>query len=159
MVSLLNRGLRLMALNRLAYRSVSGLVLLAALALGPRSAGADPAGLWLDKDGTTIKVEACGQMLCAAIVALKPPNDPATGKPWTDKNNSDRKLRDRPLIGVPVFLEMQPDGAGRWSGKLYDSDRGTIVPGRVIEVSPDTLRVEGCLWMLCGGENLTRVGR
>ncbi len=148
-----------MALNRLAFVVVFGLVVLAVLALGIDCASADPIGLWLDKDGTTIKVEVCGQALCGAIVSLTPPNDPKTGKPWTDKNNSDRKLRDRPLVGVQVFLTMQPDGAGRWSGQLYDSDRGTTVTGHLIEVAPDTLRVEGCLLMLCGGENLTRVSK
>src|SRR5215471_9827534 len=99
-----------MALNRLAYTVAFGLVVLALVALAIDPAAADPIGLWLDKDGTTIRVQACGQALCGAIVALNPPNDPATGKPWTDKNNSDRTLRERPLIGVPVFLSMQPDG-------------------------------------------------
>jgi uncharacterized protein (DUF2147 family) len=146
-----------MALNRLAYPIISGLVLLAAIALGAQPVRADPAGLWIDKDGTTIKVEACGQQLCAVIVSLRPPNDPKTGRPWTDRNNSDPKLRERPLIGISVFIAMQPEGAGRWAGRLYDSDRGVIVPGHVIDVSPETLRVEGCLWMLCGGENLRRV--
>jgi len=148
-----------MALNRLAYAVAFGLVVLALLALTIDPVSADPIGLWLDKDGTTIRVQACGHALCGAIAALNPPNDPATGKPWTDKNNSDRALRDRPLIGVPVFLTMQPDGPGRWSGELYDSDRGTTVTGHLIELSADKLRVEGCLLVLCGGETLTRVGK
>jgi len=148
-----------MALNRFAYAVVFGLVVLALLALDIDPASADPIGLWLDKDGTTIRVQACGQALCGVIVALNPPNDPKTGRPWTDKNNSDRTLRERPLIGVPVFLAMQPDGAGRWSGQLYDSDRGTTVTGHLIELSGETLRVEGCLLMLCGGENLARIGK
>ena len=148
-----------MALDRLAGAIVRSATVLGLLAFAIDPAGADPLGLWLDKDGTTIKVEACGQALCGSIVSLKPPNDPATGKPWLDKNNSDRKLRDRPLVGLQVFIAMQPDGAGRWSGQLYDSDRGTTVTGHLIDVSPDTLRVEGCLWLLCGGENLTRAAK
>lgn len=148
-----------MALNRLAYAVAFGLVVLALLALTIDPASADPIGLWLDKDGTTIRVQACGQALCGAIAALNPPNDPATGKPWTDKNNSDRTLRDRPLVGVPVFLTMRPNGRGRWSGQLYDSDRGTTVTGHLIELSPDKLRVEGCLLVVCGSETLTRVGK
>lgn len=148
-----------MALNRLAYAVAFGLVVLALLALTIDPASADPIGLWLDKDGTTIRVQACGQALCGAIAALNPPNDPATGKPWTDKNNSDRTLRDRPLVGVPVFLTMRPNGRGRWSGQLYDSDRGGTVTGHLIELSPDKLRVEGCLLVVCGSETLTRVGK
>ena len=148
-----------MALGRLAGAIVVGLVVVALLVCGAEMAGADPLGLWMDKDGTTIRVQVCGQALCGTIVGMREAVDPATGRPWTDKNNSDRTLRDRPLVGVPVFLTMQPSGAGRWSGQLYDPDRGSIFSGNLIDVSPDTLRVEGCLLVLCGGENLTRVGK
>jgi uncharacterized protein (DUF2147 family) len=148
-----------MAFDRVAGAIIFGFVVLALLAWGTDIAGADPLGLWIDKDGTTIRVEACGQALCGTIVGLRQAIDPTTGRPKTDKNNSDRALRDRPLIGIPVFLSMRPDGVGRWSGQLYDSDRGSIFTGHLIEISPDTLRVEGCLLMLCGGENLSRAGK
>jgi len=136
-----------------------GLVVLALLLCGADLAAADPIGLWIDKEGTTIRVQACGQALCGTIAGLRDAIDPATGKPLTDKNNSDRALRDRPLVGVPVFLTMRPDGPGRWSGQLYDPDRGGTFTGHLIENGQDTLRVEGCLLMLCGGENLTRIGK
>jgi uncharacterized protein (DUF2147 family) len=148
-----------MASGRLAGAIVFGLVIVALLSCGAEMAGADPLGLWMDKDGTTIRVQVCGQALCGTIVGLRQAVDPATGLPLTDRNNSDRALRDRPLVGVPVFLSMQPSGAGRWSGQLYDPDRGGIFSGYLIDISPDTLRVEGCLLVLCGGENLTRVGK
>jgi uncharacterized protein (DUF2147 family) len=148
-----------MAFDRIAGAIALGLVVLAMLAWGTDIAGADPLGLWLDKDGTTIRVQACGEALCGTIVGLKQAIDPATGRPMTDKNNSDRTLRDRPLMGMPVFLSMRPDGPSRWSGQLYDSDRGNIFTGHLIELSPDMLRVEGCLLVLCGGENLSRVGK
>jgi uncharacterized protein (DUF2147 family) len=148
-----------MALGRLAGAIIFGLVIVALLLCGTDMAGADPLGLWMDKDGTTIRVQACGQALCGTIVGLRQAVDPATGRPRTDRNNSDRALRERPLVGVPVFLTMQPAGANRWSGQLYDPDRGNIYDGHLIEVAPDTLRVEGCLLVLCGGENLTRVGK
>jgi uncharacterized protein (DUF2147 family) len=148
-----------MTFDRLAGAIMFGLMVLAVLAWGTDAAGADPLGLWMDKEGTTIRVQVCGQALCGTIAALREPIDPATGRPKADKNNSDRTLRDRPLVGMQVFLAMQPDGAGRWSGQLYDSDRGSIFTGHLIELSPDTLRVEGCVLMLCGGENLTRVAK
>jgi uncharacterized protein (DUF2147 family) len=148
-----------MAFDRLSGMFACGLVALALLLCGADLAAADPIGLWIDKDGTTIRVQACGQALCGTIVGLKQAIDPATGRPRTDKNNSDRTLRNRPLIGVPVFLSMRPDGPRRWSGQLYDPDRGNIYTGHLIEGGQDTMRVEGCLLMLCGGEDLTRVGK
>ena len=126
-----------------------------ACAAGP--ACADPTGLWLDKDGWTIHIYACGQALCAAITGTQPPLDPATGKAWTDKNNPDAGKRDRPLVGVQVLFDMHPNGPGKWSGTLYDSDRGKIFSGNLIEVAPDMIRIDGCALGLCGGEELSRV--
>ena len=34
-------------------------------------AAADPTGLWLDKDGWTIRIQSCGPDLCAMIASVK----------------------------------------------------------------------------------------
>jgi len=130
-----------------------------AFAFGAGTAAADPIGLWLDKDGTTIRVQPCGYALCGTIVSLKQRLDPATGKPWTDKHNLNPARRDRPLAGVQVFIAMKPAEAGKWSGRLYDSDSGKTYSGHLIEQSRDGLKVEACIMGLCGGENLSRVGK
>lgn len=143
--------------------AVSGLakwlLVISALFGATRIAAADPAGFWLDKDGTTIRVEHCGPALCGTIERLAIPIDPATRQPWTDKLNPDPALRSRPLVGLQVFIAMQPSGTGTWSGQLYDSDKGKSFDGHLIELGPDTLRVEGCLLFLCGGENLKRIAQ
>jgi uncharacterized protein (DUF2147 family) len=118
---------------------------------------ADPVGLWLDKDGWTIRVQSCGPDLCAVIASVKPPLDPATGRPWTDKNNADVSKRNRPLVGVEVLSGMRPNGPQKWSGQLYDADRGQTLSGHLIEIGQDTIRIEGCLLFLCGGEELHRL--
>ena len=87
------------------------------------------------------------------------PNDPATGKPWTDKKNPDPATKGRKLIGLMVMITMQPNGAGKWSGTLYDNDRGITVQGNITEQGPTTIRVEGCMGSMCGGEAMTRVGK
>jgi uncharacterized protein (DUF2147 family) len=120
-------------------------------------AAADPIGLWLDKDGWTIRVQACGPDLCALVASVKPPLDPATGQPQTDKNNSDAAKRTRPLVGIEVLSSMRPNGARKWTGQLYDPDRGVTLSGNLLELDQDTIRIEGCLLMLCGGEDLHRV--
>jgi uncharacterized protein (DUF2147 family) len=136
-------------------------VALAAVMLASASAGAfaDPAGVWRDKDGGTIRVYHCGPALCATIATVEPRLDPTTGKAWTDKHNADASKRGRPLIGVEVLAGMQPNGGGKWSGTLYDSDRGQTYAGNLIELGPDTIRIEGCVFGLCGGEELSRVSR
>src|SRR3954469_751892 len=136
-------------------RRISGAVILAFAGAG--AALADPTGTWREKDGGTIQVSHCGEGYCATIATVQPPLDPATGKPWTDKQNADPTKRSRPLVGVQVLTAPAPAGPGKWSGSLYDSDRGHTLSGNLVELGPDTIRIEGCLLGLCGGEELRRV--
>jgi len=135
----------------------AALVALGLATVGIAPALADPAGLWLDKDGWTIRIQPCGPDLCAVIASVKPPLDPATGQPQTDKNNADAAKRSRPLVGIEVLSAMRPNGARKWSGQLYDPDRGVTLGGNLLELDPDTIRIEGCLLLLCGGEELHRI--
>jgi uncharacterized protein (DUF2147 family) len=54
---------------------------------------------------------------------------------------------------------MQPSGPNKWSGRIYNADDGSTYASSVSVAGPDTLRVEGCVGALCGGESWTRVGR
>jgi uncharacterized protein (DUF2147 family) len=118
---------------------------------------ADPRGLWLAEDGAKVRVGPCGNALCATIAAPKSRVDPATGQPWTDKNNSDPNQRNRPLVGVAVLSGMMPDGPGKWSGRLYHIDNGNTYNGHLIEIDRNTIRVEGCVIGICGGRNMSRI--
>ena len=121
------------------------------------AAAADPRGLWLAEDGAKVRVSSCGKALCATIASPKSPTDPATGMAWTDKNNADPGQRGRPLVGVFVLSAMLPDGSGRWSGQLYNTDDGHTYPGHLVEIDRSTIRIEGCVLGICGGKNLNRI--
>jgi uncharacterized protein (DUF2147 family) len=121
------------------------------------SAHADPRGLWLAQDGAKVRVSSCGKALCGRIAVPKSPTNPDTGMPWTDKDNPDPRLRNRPLVGVEVFISMMPDGPGKWTGRLYNVNGGQTVPGHIIELGPKTIKVEGCAGTLCGSQNMTRI--
>jgi uncharacterized protein (DUF2147 family) len=125
--------------------------------IGAGAAAADPRGLWLAEDGAKVRVSNCGKALCATIASAKSAVDPATGAPWTDKHNADAALRGRPLVGVQVLSAMQPDGPGKWSGQLYNSDDGQTYPGHLVEIDHKTIRIEGCALGICGGKNLSRI--
>ncbi|MDR3420722.1 MAG: DUF2147 domain-containing protein [Xanthobacteraceae bacterium] len=125
--------------------------------LGAGTAHADPKGLWLAQDGAHVRVAKCSQALCATIAAAKSPVDPETGQPWTDKNNPDPAERGRPLVGVTVLYNMVPDGPGKWSGTLYNTDDGHTYPGHLLDIDPRTIRIEGCALGICGGKNLSRI--
>ena len=133
--------------------------LLAAPSARAQGAG-EPTGVWQTQAGDArVKVSKCGGGICGVIVGLKEPIDPATGKPQVDDKNPNPALKKRPMIGLPLFSGMQPVGPNKWSGQIYNADDGCSYASSVSVAGPDTLRVEGCVGALCGGETWTRVGR
>lgn len=133
--------------------------LLAATSAVAQSAG-EPNGVWLTQAGDArVKISKCGGGICGVIVGLKDPVDPATGKPQVDDKNPNPALKKRPMIGLPLFSAMQPAAANKWSGQIYNADDGGTYASSISVAGPDTLRVEGCVGALCGGETWTRVGR
>ena len=147
----------------MACRYGSIVVFLAALLIAPlaRAQGAgEPGGTWLTQAGDArIRVSKCGGGICGVIVGLKDPIDPATGKAQLDDKNPNPALKKRPMIGLSLFSGMHPAGPGKWSGQIYNADDGSSYASNVSVTSANTLRVEGCVGALCGGETWTRVGR
>jgi uncharacterized protein (DUF2147 family) len=120
----------------------------------------EPTGIWLTQVGDArVRVSKCGGGLCGVIVWLKDPINAATGKPEVDDKNSNPALARRPMIGLPLFSGMRPSGPNKWSGQIYNADDGKSYESHISVSSPDTLRVEGCVGVLCGGESWSRVSR
>ena len=133
--------------------------LLAAPSARAQGAG-EVTGVWLTQAGDArVRVSKCGGGICGVIVGLKDPIDPATGKPQVDDKNPNPALAKRPMIGLPLFSGMQPAGANRWSGQIYNADDGKSYASSVSVAAPDTLKVEGCVGGFCGGETWTRSAR
>jgi uncharacterized protein (DUF2147 family) len=126
----------------------------AALAQQPPQLQPSPTGEWRVKDGTAdIRVVNCGGAMWGVIAWTK--GGPANTD--TDKNNPDPALRNRPVLGLPILLNMQPS-EGKWEGEVYNAENGKTYSSNISLVSPDVLAIEGCvLGFLCGGENWTRV--
>ena len=123
----------------------------AALALvGGPALAADPTGNWLVKDQTAvIRIAPCADALCGTIAW--------TSQPGLDENNPDPGKRDRPIVGTQIIVGMKPAGGNRWDGEIYNPENGKTYSGHIILLSPDVLRIEGCLLIFCGGENWTRL--
>ena len=128
-----------------------------AAALANAQSGGEASGIWLTQAGDAkVRVSKCGGGICGVVVWLKDPIDPATGKPHVDDKNPNSSLARRPMIGLPLFSGMQPSGPNRWSGQIYNADDGNSYASNISVSGPDTLRVEGCVGMLCGNETWTR---
>ena len=135
---------------------LSGTILLAAT-VGAAAQAVDPVGEWLVKEGTArIKVVSCPQA----------PGQPATlwgviwaeMKPGVDDRNPDPAMRNRPMLGVPILINMKQTQANRWDGKIYDATRGSIFDSNISVNRQDMLEVRGCVaGIFCGGEDWKRV--
>jgi uncharacterized protein (DUF2147 family) len=138
-------------------RIVAGLLLFLLLAAASATQ-ASPVGLWRAKDGAQIRVAGCAkERLCGFVATTSPRLDPETGKPPVDTHNPDPAKRKRPLVGIAILIGMAPSGPGEWSGDLYNQDDGRTYKGKLKELGPRAIRIEGCAGALCGGEDLTRL--
>lgn len=137
--------------------------ILAALLVTPLAkaqATIEPTGIWLTQAGDAkIRVSKCGEGICGIVVWLKQPINPATGKPQVDDKNPNPALAKRPMIGLPLFSGMRRTGPNKWSGQIYNADDGSSYASTISASGPEILTVEGCVGVLCGGENWTRSGR
>lgn len=117
----------------------------------------EPSGVWLTQSGDAkVKVGRCGKALCGRVVWLKEPKDKATGKPQRDDKNADPALRNRPVIGISLFIDMREAGPNTWSGRIYNADDGKTYASTVTLRPSGNLSVRGCLGTLCAGEDWTR---
>lgn len=135
---------------------LSGTILLAATASANAQA-ADPVGEWLVEDGSArIKVVSCPQAsnqppsLWGVIWAEK--------SPGVDAQNPDPTMRNRPMLGVPILINMKQTQANLWNGKIYDARSGSIYDSKISVSRNDMLEVRGCVaGFLCGGQDWKRV--
>jgi uncharacterized protein (DUF2147 family) len=143
-------------MNRILIAATAILCLSAA---APASAG-DPRGNWMTENGRAkVAIANCGGALCGNVVALKEPNDPATGKPRTDRNNPDAARRTRPMIGVQIVIGMKPDEtADKWTGQVYNAEDGNTYAGSITLLNATTLRLQGCALggLVCRNQTWTR---
>jgi uncharacterized protein (DUF2147 family) len=149
-------------MNRGVAAGVLWLSVIAFSALAPKLAGpafaAEPLGTWYtaDKD-SQVRIVNCGGGLCGALVWLKEPNDPATGRPKTDKNNADASKRGRPLLGVEIVLAMKPSGTNQWSGEVYNAQDGKTYSGSFTMTGANTAELKGCVMsVICKSQTWTR---
>lgn len=125
-----------------------------------------PLGTWLNEDKNAIvEIGDCGvlsggapvNLLCGKVVWLKNPVDPNTGQPLADNKNIDPAQRGRPIMGMQPIMQMKPAStADRWDGRVYDLDSGKTYDGSLFLKSATQMRVQGCLFLICQGEEWVR---
>ena len=123
------------------------------------SRAADPLGTWLtgDKKGK-IRIVSCGAAICGNLVWLAEPLDPETHQSKVDKHNSNASLQSRPLLGIPIVLNMAPTGGDKWEGQVYNAEDGGVYTGSFTITSANSAELKGCVMggLICKGQTWTR---
>jgi uncharacterized protein (DUF2147 family) len=151
-----------MSMNR-AATGAFWCFMIALATIGPEmiapALAADPLGTWYTQGNESqVRLRKCGDALCGALVWLKVPDDPQTGRPKTDKKNADAARRDRPLLGVEIVLAMKPDGTpDQWKGQVYNPKDGNTYTGYLTLTGTDTAELKGCaMGFICKSQSWTR---
>jgi uncharacterized protein (DUF2147 family) len=123
----------------------------AALAIsGDAVSAADPSGVWLVADQTArIRIEPCADGYWGSIDWER--------QPGIDTKNPDPAKRGKPLLGTPILIGMKAAHPNAWDGQVYNPKDGGFYKASITLMRPDTLKLEGCMWVFCSGENWTRI--
>ena len=133
-------------------------VFAALLALGaaPAFAASPAEGLWLTPTHAgQVQISECGQALCGKLVTSERIKaDPGL----KDEKNKDEAQRGRLLKDLPL-LQGFTGGPAEWKGgSVYNPDDGGTYKGTIKMVSPDQLKLTGCIvFPLCKTQTWTRV--
>jgi uncharacterized protein (DUF2147 family) len=130
----------------LGLAAVAVMVSLAAHAV----AETDIAGQWTTQDGNS-RVElykAADGTLEGKIVWLSEPNypdgDAEAGKPRHDRENPDKSMQARPIVGLVLLKGFKFDGKKEWSGgTVYDPESGKTYKGKLWLDNENTLGMRG----------------
>jgi uncharacterized protein (DUF2147 family) len=96
-----------------------------------------------------VEIAPCGRLVCGRIVKLLPASDAGI---YNDIHNSDPVKRKRPLVGLPILLDYKEDGK-EWSGHIYDPQYGNTYTSTMSRNPDGTLKIRGCLFIICKTQN------
>lgn len=99
-------------------------------------------GLWYNTEKTAqVEITKNGSEFVGKIAWLEEPNP--DGKPATDQENPDPKLRQRPLMGLSLLKGLKYSG-GMWKGgEIYDPKTGKTYSCEIKLKSDSILEVKG----------------
>ena len=124
-----------------------------AVVLSAVPAAASALGEWVtDGDKARVKIAPCASdaaKLCGTITWSYRPADQPTGD-LVDIHNTDKALRSRPIVGLPLLQDFKPAGADAWDGgTIYDPEGGKTYKSKMKLDGADTLKVDGCILFVC----------
>ncbi|MCS4436885.1 DUF2147 domain-containing protein [Aquiflexum gelatinilyticum] len=97
-------------------------------------------GIWLTEEGNSkIEIYKKGDNSFGKVVWLEQPTD-QNGNPVTDRNNPNKDLRNRKVLGIDMLENLQYR-SGKWYGKLYAPKRGMKMDVAIVSFGKDKLEL------------------
>lgn len=97
-------------------------------------------GFWLTGErNSKIEIYQKGDRYFGKVVWLDQSTD-KKGNPVTDRNNPDKNLRNRQLIGIDMLEDLQYRN-GKWHGKIYAPKRGLTMDVVIVAKEKDKLEL------------------
>lgn len=111
-------------------------------------------GVWRVESGNgQVEVKDCGDGTpCGTLIWINETHGSST----LDANNQDPSLRQRPLIGSPVFWGFKKKGDTWKSGYIYDAESGKTYKSKM-KLKNGDLIVKGCVGPICQSQSWVRV--
>lgn len=120
--------------------------LLIAAASGAAEARSPIEGRWA-KGKLQIDIKPCGATLCGTVV-----------KASRKQQARAERGSGTELIGATLIKEIRPAGPRSYRARVFVPDRNMNASGKIQQVSPNQLKVSGCvLAIVCKSANWTRV--
>ena len=112
----------------------------------PPAAANDIAGNWrIQNKKVVVRIGPCGDSWCGKVTKILVP---LPYRKSHDLNNPDPVLRGRSIIGISILSKLERDD-DEWRGEIYDPVHGKTYRSVVWRDGPDTLKVKGCIAILC----------
>jgi uncharacterized protein (DUF2147 family) len=134
------------------FRAILPALVLSSFAV-PASAGSPPdapiASEWRNPSNSVhVRLDKCGGAICGTVT-------------WaSDKAIADAKRGGTTqLVGTHLFRDLKPEGAGKWSGKVFVPDIRQTFSGTVQFQDGDKMVGKGCVLfgIICKSQTWSRV--
>lgn len=157
-----------MRIASLPYRALAGGVLLLQLAaVSAARAESIIEGVWLTPSQSEMTISACVEGFCGYIskivitdeIRARYGDEVDSVTAYTDYNNKNPALRNRPIEGLRILTLRAGADAGHFEGEIYSPETGDTYAGAIEVLGPDRIRLKGCaMVVLCQEQEWLRVG-
>jgi uncharacterized protein (DUF2147 family) len=171
------RQVKRMANGRLGLLIGAGLMLTGLVSAGAQEPVVDPnrildpiEGIWQTQELSEVTIALCPEGFCGTLSKIVVPREGLTDEEYaaaqampvesfTDMRNPDPTLQGRPMMGLQILTLLPSTKPNIYDGEIYNPQDGNIYSGYVEMLSPDMMRLNGCVLynIICQGQDWVRV--